>query len=70
MSNSFEAAKGVTDYSGIMGPLPVAKKAVGDAKSGRDMSAVTLQTKLEYLLAKFLPQSVVMDIWMKRQKQN
>lgn len=69
-ANSFETTKGATDYSGIVGPAMVAKKALDDAKKGRDMSVVTLRTKFEHLLAKILPQSVVMDTWMKRQKLN
>lgn len=69
-ANSFETAKGATDYKGIVSPAVVAQKALDDAKKGRDMSVVTLRTKFEHLLAKILPQRMVMDTWMKRQKLN
>lgn len=69
-ANSFDTAKGATDYNGIVGPAVVAEKALKDAKKGRDMSVVTLRTKFEHLLTKILPQSMVMDTWMKRQKLN
>lgn len=68
IANSFETAKGATDYSGIVGPAAVAEKALRDAKKGRDMSVVTLRARFEHLLAKILPQSMVMDTWMRRQK--
>lgn len=68
IANDFETAKGATNYSGIVRPDMVAKKALKDAKKGRDMSVVTLRTKLEHLMAKILPQRVVMNAWMRRQK--
>jgi short-subunit dehydrogenase len=69
-ANSFETAKGATVYNGIVSPAMVAKKALNDAKKGHDMSVVTLRTKFEHLMAKILPQSVIMNTWMKRQKLN
>lgn len=51
-------------YPGITVPDRVVKKALQDVKKGRDMSVYTFKVKLQHIAAKFLPQRLVMKVWM------
>ena len=42
-------------------------QALRDAKRGRDMSVYGLWNKTQHLLVKLLPQSLVMELWLRRQ---
>lgn len=53
-------------FKGIITPEQAAKKALKDAKRGKDMSVCTLRTKTEHLLAKLYPQKLSMKIWLLR----
>ena len=53
-------------FKGIVSAEKVAKKAIKDAKKGRDMSVCTLYVKYEHLLSKIFPQKMVMKTWMRR----
>ena len=46
-------------------PSDVVKKALRDAKRGRDMSVLGFNTKVKRLFAKLLPHRLVMKVWMK-----
>ena len=49
-------------------PDVVAKKAVSDADKGKDMSVYGLYVKMCHLMAKVLPQKVMMKVWLMQQK--
>lgn len=72
-TNFFETAmeenneKSKRNLSGMVTPEVVVKRAMKDAKRNKDMSVPNVMTKINHLLAKFLPQSVVMQIWLKQQ---
>lgn len=51
-------------YPGLSQPEEVAKKALKDAKKGKDMSVYSLYVKAQHLAAKLLPQKVVMKYWL------
>jgi short-subunit dehydrogenase len=53
-------------FPGIVSPEKVAKKALKDAKRGKDMSVCTLYVKYLHLLAKILPQKLSMKLWVKQ----
>lgn len=61
------AKKATTRYVGMVTPDKVAKKALKDAKKGRDISVYSLFTKISHLAAKILPQRMMMKIWLKQQ---
>lgn len=50
-------------FGGLVVPEKVAKKALKDAKKGKDMSVCTLYVKLMHLNVKFFPQKLTMKIW-------
>lgn len=50
-------------YPNLLPPERVAKKAMKDAKRGKDMSVCSLYTKFQHLFVKLLPQKWVMRIW-------
>lgn len=50
-------------FGGLVLPEKVAKKALRDAKKGKDMSVCTLYVKLMHTNVKFLPQKLTMKIW-------
>lgn len=56
-------------YPGIVCAERVAQKAMRDAKKGKDMSVCTLYVKYMHLLAKILPQKMVMWGWMRAIKR-
>lgn len=50
-------------FGGLVLPEKVAKKAIRDAKRGKDMSVCTLYVKLMHMNVKFFPQKLTMKIW-------
>lgn len=52
------------DFPGIVTPEKVVKKALKDAKKGRDMSVCSLYVKCQHLNVKLLPQKLTMKIWL------
>lgn len=51
-------------FPGIVSPEKVAIKALRDAKRGKDMSVCTLYVKYLHILAKILPQKLIMNMWV------
>lgn len=51
-------------FPGIVSPEKVAIKAFKDAKRGKDMSVCTLYVKYLHILAKILPQKLIMNTWV------
>lgn len=51
-------------YPGLSKPADVAKKALKDAKKGKDMSVYSLYVKAQHVAAKLLPQKMVMKYWL------
>lgn len=51
-------------FPGIIAPEKVVKKALKDAKKGRDMSVCSLYVKCQHLNVKLLPQKLTMNIWL------
>ncbi len=50
-------------FPGMVSPEKVARKAMKDAKKGKDMSVCTLFVKQEHLWSKIMPQKWSMAIW-------
>lgn len=61
------AKKGTSNFSGMVKPDVVAKKAIADAKKGRDISVYGLYVKSTHLLSKLMPQKLMMKIWLNQQ---
>ena len=61
------AKKATNRFCGMVPPDPVARKALRDAKHGRDISVYSLYVKTAHLLAKVLPQRAMMEIWLRQQ---
>lgn len=53
-------------FPGIITPDRVAIKALKDAKRGKDMSVCTFYVKYLHMLAKLLPQKMIMNTWVHR----
>lgn len=51
-------------FPGIVAPEKVVKKALKDAKKGRDMSVCSFYVKCQHLNVKLLPQKLTMKIWL------
>lgn len=51
-------------FPGIVAPEKVVKKALKDAKKGRDMSVCSLYVKCQHLNVKILPQKLTMKLWL------
>lgn len=56
-------------YPGLVKPDRVAKKAVRDAKKGKDMSVCSLYMKIQHVMVKRLPQKFIMKIWQNGTKK-
>ena len=56
-------------FPGIVSAERVVKKALKDARKGKDMSVCTLHVKFEHILAKIYPQKMVMNTWLSRSKK-
>lgn len=61
------AEKGTKNFPGIVSPDVVAKKALKDAKKNKDISVYGINTKSSHLLAKLLPQKMMMKVWLMQQ---
>lgn len=71
-TNLFERAnvgakKTIRNFSGITTPDKVARKALRDAKCGKDISIYGIGVKFAHLASKLLPQKMMMNIWRKQQ---
>lgn len=62
------AEKGTNNFSGMVTPDVVAKKALKDAKKGKDISVYGLYVKSTHLLSKLMPQKMMMKVWLGQQK--
>lgn len=51
-------------FPGIVAPDKVVKKALKDAKKGRDMSVCSFYVKCQHLNVKLMPQKLTMKIWL------
>jgi len=56
-------------FPGIVPAEKVVKKAISDAKKGKDMSVCTLYVKYQHVLAKVFPQKASMSTWVRGIKQ-
>lgn len=61
------AKKSPNNFVGLETPDKIAKKALKDAKLNRPLSIYGPHSKLSHVFAKFLPQSLMMKIWLKQQ---
>lgn len=52
-------------FPGIVAAEKVVKKALKDAKKGRDMSVCSFYVKCQHLNVKLLPQKLTMKIWLR-----
>lgn len=62
------AERATTYFSHMVKPSVVARKALHDADMGRDISVYSFYVKFCHLLAKILPQKMMMKLWMLQQK--
>lgn len=60
-----EDPEACTNFSPLYDPVFVVKKAIRAAEKGKDVCVPGANTKLMRLLAKLLPHSLVMKVWMK-----
>lgn len=51
-------------FPGIVAPEKVVRKALQDAKRGRDMSVCSFYVKCQHLSVKLLPQKLTMKLWL------
>lgn len=58
------SAKEITHFNGIETPERVAKKVLRDAKRKKDMSVCGINSKMERVVARVLPQKIVMQFWL------
>ncbi len=56
-------------FSGIVSPGQAAKKAMHDARRGKDISVCTVYVKWLHLLSKLLPQKTIMNAWVRQIKK-
>ena len=61
------AERATRRFVGMVTPDKVAQKALSDAKKGRDISVYSLYVKTAHLVAKLLPQRIMMKIWLRQQ---
>ena len=62
------AERATTYFSHMVKPSVVARKALHDADMGRDISVYSFYVKFCHLVAKILPQKMMMRLWMIQQK--
>ncbi|ODM24831.1 SDR family NAD(P)-dependent oxidoreductase [Acetivibrio mesophilus] len=62
------AEKATNNFSGMVTPDKVAKKALKDAKKNKDISVYGIYVKFCHLMAKLLPQKMMMKVWLMQQK--
>lgn len=56
-------------FPGIVSSEKVVKKAIKDAKKGKDMSVVSFYVKCQHINVKLLPQKLTMNIWLRSIKK-
>ena len=62
------AKKTIQNFTGMVTADCVAKKAMQDAKKGKDISVYSAYVKTAHLIAKILPQRAMMQVWLWQQK--
>ena len=62
-----DATKTVSRFVNMTTPDVVAAKALRDALRGKDISTYSLYVKFNRLVAKLLPQRIMMKIWLRQQ---
>lgn len=62
-----DAKKGTNNFSCIVSPHVVARKALKDAQNKKDISVYGVYVKFTHLLSKILPQRMMMKIWLTQQ---
>ena len=62
-----DATKTVNRFVNMTTPDVVAAKALRDAMRGKDISTYSLYVKFNRLVAKLLPQRIMMKIWLRQQ---
>lgn len=67
-NGTVETRGGTKNFKPIVSPDVVAKKALEDAKKGKDMSVYGTFVKFGHIVAKILPQKWMMKIWLMTQK--
>ena len=60
----------VTKYAVMYDPQKVVKKAIRDMKKGKAVSIYGVKAKVQMVMSKLLPKSVLMKGWIKQQKLN
>ena len=63
-----DAKKATTNFTNMVTPDVVAKKALADAKHGKDMSVYSTYVKTCHAIAKLLPQKTMMKLWLIQQR--
>ena len=61
------AKKTIHNFTGMVKPIDVARKALQDAKMGRDISVYSAYVKVAHVVAKVLPQRMMMQLWLWQQ---
>lgn len=62
------AENGTHIFSFMTTPNVVAKRALDDAKKGKDISVYGLYVKFTHLCGKIMPQRFMMKLWLMTQK--
>ena len=63
-----DAKKATTNFTNMVTPDVVAKKALADAEHGKDMSVYSTYVKTCHTIAKLLPQKTMMKLWLIQQR--
>lgn len=63
-----DAKKATTNFTNMVTPDVVAKKALADAEYGKDMSVYSSYVKTCHTIAKLLPQKTMMKLWLIQQR--
>ena len=63
-----DAKKATTNFTNMVTPDVVAKKALADAEHGKDMSVYSTYVKPCHTIAKLLPQKTIMKLWLIQQR--
>ena len=63
-----DAKKATTNFTNMVTPDVVAKKALTDAEHGKDMSVYSTYVKTCHAIAKLLPQKTMMKLWLIQQR--
>ena len=63
-----DAKKATTNFTNMVTPDVVAKKALTDAEHGKDMSVYSTYVKTCHTIAKLLPQKTMMKLWLIQQR--